>query len=75
MAHLGNADREEVVMMEFEQQTMKVSPATYQRVTEVRSQMTELNGRRVTYSETLDELVRLWHERAAELLRIAQGDG
>jgi hypothetical protein len=58
----------------WDQITLKVSPATYQRVTEVRGQMKEINGRAVTYSETLDSLVRLWHERAAELARIAQGE-
>lgn len=49
--------------MAFEQQTMKVSPTTYQRVTTVKLGLEQAEGRQVTYSETLNRLVELW-ERA-----------
>lgn len=49
--------------MAFEQVTLKVSPATYQRVTSVKLGLAQAEGRQVTYSEALDRMVELW-ERA-----------
>lgn len=51
--------------MAFDQVTMKVSPATYQRVTAVKLGLEETEGRQVTYSETLNRLTELWDRAVA----------
>ena len=54
--------------MAFDQSTLKVGLTTYRRVTEVKQAIEEYERRTVTYSETLDILVRHW-EQTNELIR------
>lgn len=49
---------------------MKVSETTYLRITEVKHSLEAYEKREVTYSETLDMLVRHW-ESTGELIRDA----
>jgi hypothetical protein len=46
--------------MPFEQRTMKISPATYDRVTTVKLAMEREKKRSVSYSETVDYLADHW---------------
>lgn len=57
--------------MAFDQSTMKVGYTTYRRVTEVKQQIEEYEKRAVTYSETLDILVRHW-EQTGQLIADAR---
>ena len=56
----------------FDQLPIKVGHTTYQRVTEVKKQIEEYEKRAVTYSETLDILVRHW-EQTGQLIADARG--
>lgn len=46
--------------MAWDQATMKVSPATYARVTTIKQAMEGKKQRQVTYSEVLDQLAETW---------------
>jgi hypothetical protein len=57
--------------MAFVQVSMKVSPPTYNAVTAIKKRIEEDYERTVSYSEVIDNLVRVWNElrpaEAAEL--------
>jgi hypothetical protein len=46
--------------MAWDQAVMRVSPVTYQRVTDIKTAMQDAKRRQVTYSEVLDQLVETW---------------
>jgi len=48
--------------MAFEQVTMKLSPPVYQAVSEVKRELESGLQRQVTFSETLEELVRRYRD-------------
>lgn len=51
--------------MAFAQLVIKVSTTTHQQVTEVKKSLEKELQRQVTYSETLDNLLRRWNQAEA----------
>lgn len=51
--------------MPFDYETMKITPAVYKEVTAIKFELQHAAGRKVTYSEALQELARTWRATQA----------